>query len=108
MGITIDGGGSVPATGSKGFVTIPLVGTIANWYLAADQSGSCVIDVKRSGSSIVGAGNKPTLSSAQSGNAAVSSWTSTAISAGDIIEFNLDSVTTITWVNLVIKFSGNS
>lgn len=109
MGITIDGGGSVPATGSKGFVTIPFAATITNWYLAADASGSLVIDVKRSGTSIVGGGgNKPTLSTAQTGNAAVASWTSTAISAGDIIEFNLDSITTITRVNLVIKITGTT
>jgi hypothetical protein len=105
FGITIDGGGSAPSTGSKGFITIPYAGTIANWYLAANASGSCVIDVKRSGTSIIGGGNKPTLSSAQTGNAAVSGWTSTAISAGDIIEFNLNSVTTITRVNLVIKLN---
>jgi len=105
FGITIDGGGAVPGTGSKGFITIPYSGTITNWYLAADQAGSCVIDVKISGSSIIGTGNKPTLSSVQTGNAAVSGWTSTSISAGDIIEFNLNSVTTITRVNLVIKLN---
>jgi hypothetical protein len=105
FGITVDGGGSVPSTGSKGFITLPYAGTITNWYLAADASGSCVIDLKRSGTSIVGGGNKPTLSSAQSGNAAVSGWTSTSISAGDIIEFNLNSVSTITRVNLVIKIN---
>jgi hypothetical protein len=71
--------------------------------LAADQIGSVVIDVKRSGTSIVGAGNKPTLSSAISGNAAVSSWTSVAVTAGDILEFNVDSASTLTRVNLVIK-----
>jgi len=104
FGITIDGGGSAVTTGSKGFVTVPFDCTITNWYLAADQSGSVVIDVKRSGSSIVGGGgNKPTLSSAQTGNAAVSSWTSTAVSAGDIIEFNVDSASTLTRVNLVLK-----
>jgi hypothetical protein len=103
FGITIDGGGSAPSTGSKGFVTIPFNCTIKNWYLAADVSGSCVIDVKRSGASIVGAGNKPTLTSAISGNAAVASWTSVAVTSGDIIEFNLNSVSTLTRVNLVIK-----
>lgn len=103
FGITIDGNGYDPGTGSKGYITLPYSGTITNWYLAADTSGSCVIDVKRSGTSIVGAGNKPTLSSAQSGNAAVSGWTSTTVSAGDIIEFNLNSITTITRVNLMIQ-----
>jgi hypothetical protein len=62
-----------------------------------------VIDVKRGGTSIVGAGNKPTLSGAQSGNAAPASWTSVAVAKGDILEFNLDSVATITRVNLVLE-----
>jgi hypothetical protein len=105
FGITIDGGDYVPTTGSNGFITIPYSGTINNWYLAADASGSCVIDIKRSGTSIVGGGNKPTLSSAQTGNAAVSGWTSTTITAGDIIEFNLNSISTIKRVNLVIKLT---
>lgn len=105
LGITIDGGGSTPATGSKGFYTVTCPGTLTNWYLAADQSGSCAIDVNRSGTSIVGGGNTPTLSSAQSGNAAISGWTSATVSAGDIIEFKLTSATTITRVNLVIKIT---
>jgi hypothetical protein len=103
FGITVDGSGSVVTTGSKGFVTVPYTCTITNWYLAADQSGSVVIDIKRSGTSIIGAGNKPTLSSAISGNAAVSSWTSVAVTAGDILEFVVDSASTLTRVNLVIK-----
>jgi hypothetical protein len=73
FGITIDGGGAVPSTGSQGFITLPYDCTIDDWYMAADVSGSAVIDLKRSGSSIVGGGgNKPTLSSHSSANAAVS------------------------------------
>lgn len=102
FGITIDGGGSPPSTGSQGYITLPYAGTITDWYVAANTSGNCVIDLKRSGTSIIGGGNKPTLSSAQTGNAAVSGWTSTSVSVGDIIEFNLDSISTITRVNLVI------
>lgn len=104
LGITIDGGGSAVSTGSKGFITAPFTGIISKWYLAADQSGSIVVDVKRSGTSIVGgSGNKPTLSSAQSGNAAPSSWTSVAVTKGDIIEFNVDSAATLTRANLVLE-----
>lgn len=103
IGITIDGSGSAPVAGSKGYVTVPFTGTIAKWYLVSDISGSCIIDVKRSASSIVGAGNLPTLSSTQSGNAAPASWTSVAITKGDIIEFNLNSATTLTRVNLVLE-----
>ncbi len=103
VGLTSDGGGTALTTGSKGYITVPYSGTIQKWYLAADQSGSCVIDIKRSSVSIVGTGNKPTLSSSQFTNALASGWTSTAITAEDIIEFNLDSASTITRVNLVMK-----
>lgn len=102
--VTIGDGSGVPSTGSKGFITIPYDCTISKWYLAANASGSCVVDVKRGGTSIVGgSGNKPTLSGAQSGNAAPASWTSVAVAKGDILEFNLDSVATITRVNLVLE-----
>ena len=104
FGIDIDGAGSVPATGSKGFITLPFNCTIQNWYLACDASGDAVIDLKVSGTSIVGGGgNKPTLTGAQSGNAAVSGWTDDTMAAGVIVEFNLDSIATITHANLVLK-----
>tara|TARA_R110000868_G_scaffold266610_1_gene525888 strand:+ start:1470 stop:2807 length:1338 start_codon:yes stop_codon:yes gene_type:complete len=103
FGITLDGNGGVISTGSKGFITIPYIGTITNWYITSDASGSIVVDLKRSGTSIIGGGgNKPTLSSAQRANASVSGWTSTAISANDEIEFNVDSSTTVTRINLII------
>jgi len=104
--LSVDGGQGVPTTGSKGFITIPYAGTITNWYITADQSGSCVVDLKRSGTSIVGGGgNKPTLSTAQRANAAVSGWTSVAIAANDEIQFNLDSATTVTRINLTVEIT---
>lgn len=104
FGITVDGAGVTPSTGSKGYITVPYAGTITKWYIVADQSGSCVVDIKRSGTSIIGGGgNKPTLSSAQRANATPSSWTSTSVSAHDEFEFNLDSATTVTRVNLMIE-----
>lgn len=106
FGITIDGGGSAPATGSKGFAVIPYGCTITNWYIVGDVAGSIVVDLKRSGTSIIGgSGNKPTLSSVQRANAAVASWTSTAIAANDEIEFNVNSASTLTRVNLIIEVS---
>ena len=106
FGITVDGAGTVLTVGSKGFVTVPYDCTLTNWYLAADQAGDVVFDLKRGGTSIVGTGNAPTLSSAQTANAAVSGWDSVAITAGDIIEFEITGTpATITRVNLVIKAS---
>ncbi len=103
----LDGGGSAVATGTvKATITVPITGTLTTWYLSADVSGSIVIDVKRSGTSIVGGGgNKPTLSSTISGHAALSGWTSTAVTVGDILTFNVDSATTLTNVTLVLSFN---
>ena len=106
FGITVDGAGTALTAGSKGFITVPYDCTITNWYLAADASGDVIFDIKRGGTSLVGTGNFPTLSTAQSGNAAVSGWTSVAVTAGDILEFEITGTpATITRVNLTIKAS---
>lgn len=102
FGFTIDGGGITPFTGDKGFTYIPYDGTITGWYIVGDVSGSTVIDIKRNGTSIIGTGNKPTLSSIQRANALVSGWTSTSIVTNDELEFVLDSADTLTRVNLVV------
>jgi hypothetical protein len=101
--LTIDGGGDVISTGSKGFTTFPYTGTIAKWWVVSDQSGSIVIDIKKNGSSIINAGNKPTLSSEQRAEAVPTSWDSTTITEEDELEFVVDSASTVTRVNLVLK-----
>ncbi len=111
FGVTIDGGGNVISTGVKGYVTIPYNCTITGWDIFADQVGSCVIDLWKDtyanfspniSDSITGS-EKPTLSSAQKNqDNSLSTWT-TSISAGDIIAFNVDSATTVTRVNVIIK-----
>ena len=103
VGIVITGGTAVVPTGAAtAQIVVPFTGTISKWYAAADQSGSIVVDVLRSGTSIIGAGNKPTLSSAQSANAAPTSWTSTAVTQGDILTFNVTSSTTVTSINITL------
>jgi hypothetical protein len=100
-GIVVDGGGSTPATGSKGFLQIPFAGTITGWTLIADQSGSASITVKKStfaafptNSSIV-ASAPPALSSQQNATSTTLTGWTTAIAAGDVLEFVLASATTI-------------
>jgi len=105
FGITVDGGGAVVTTGSMGFTVIPYNGTITNWYVIGDQSGSIVFDLKTSGTSIIGGGNAPTLTSSQRANAAVSGWTSTSITANQEIEFVVISATTVERVNLIIEIT---
>jgi len=105
----IDGGGAVITTGSKGYLVIDFPCTIQNATLLADQSGSTVVDILKSTyagfpttASICG-GAEPTLSSAQkSQNSTLVGWTKT-IDAGDILEFNVASATTVTRVTVALK-----
>jgi hypothetical protein len=100
-GIAIDGGGSTPTTGSKGFLQVPFAGTITGWTLIADVSGSASITVKKStfaafptNSSIV-ASAPPTLSSQQNATSTTLTGWTTAVAAGDVLEFVLASATTV-------------
>jgi hypothetical protein len=100
-GVTIDGGGSTPAAGSKGFLQVPFAGIITGWTLIADQSGSASITVKKgtfagfpTNTSIV-ASAPPTLSSQQNATSSTLTGWTTAIAAGDVLEFVLASATTV-------------
>lgn len=111
IGVTVDGGGSTITTGSKGFIYLPFAGTITQVVLLANASGSCVIDIKKSTytgfptTSSICASAKPTLSSAQkSKDSTLTGWT-TSFSADDVLEFNVDSATTVTRVNLILSVS---
>lgn len=113
FGITIDGAGAAITTGVKGYITVPYTGTITRWTLLADQTGSIVIDVWKDtyanypptlADTIAGT-EKPTLSSANKNqDTNLTTWT-TAVTAGDIIGFNVDSATTVTRVTLNIQMS---
>ncbi len=105
----IDGGGAAIETGNKGHIEVPFACTIDGWTIVADQSGSIVVDVKKctyadfpTTSSIAGT-EKPTLSTAQKNqDDSLSTWT-TSISAGDILEFVVDSVSTVERVMISIS-----
>jgi hypothetical protein len=106
----IDGGGSVPSTGTKGQISIPTSSTLTGWVITADQTGSAVVDILKSSyasfpttSSIAGT-DKPTLSSARKNeDLALTGWGSTAITAGDIVQFALNSVTTVTFIDVTLN-----
>lgn len=98
----IDGGGLTLTTGSKGYIEIPFSGTITAVRMQADSTGSIVIDVKKatySGlptTSSICASAKPTLSSARKmQDSTLTGWTTT-VTAGDWLEFNVDSVSSLT------------
>ena len=106
----IDGGGAVIATGEKGHIRLPFAGTIISVALAADQSGSIVIDIWKdtlanfppTNADSITASAPPTLSSDDVVlDSTLTGWTKT-FNAGDFLAFNVDSCTTITRVTLTL------
>lgn len=113
MGITfiIDGGGSAITTGEKGHLEIPFNCTIQRVTLLADQDGSIVVDIWKKAyagfpptdADSITAATPPTISGAKkSQDSALTGWTK-AISAGDILAFNVDSCATVTRVTISLK-----
>jgi Protein of unknown function (DUF2793) len=107
----VDGGGAAIATGIKGDLEVPFACTINQVSLLADQTGSIVVDIWKDtyanypptvGDSIT-ASAKPTIASAtKAQDATLTGWT-TAITAGDILRFNVDSATSIQRCTISLK-----
>ena len=103
LNFVIDGGGGVITTGQKGFLEIPFNMTITRVTLMADQVGSAVVDIWKdsyaafppTGADSITAAAKPTITAAQKVQDATLTGWSTSLTAGDILAFNVDSVTTI-------------
>lgn len=99
--------------GTQRYRFMPFACTIIGWEMFGNAAGDIVIDVKKcaaidmpaTASLIGGGGTKPTLSSAiYATDVTLTDWT-LDITAGDVIEFVVDSVgETPTWVNLDIKY----
>jgi hypothetical protein len=104
----IDGAGSALTTGLKGFLEVPFACTITAVRLLADVSGSVVVNIWKDTyanypptvADKITASAPPTISGAtKSQDTTLTGWT-TAIAAGDILAFNVDSATTITRVTV--------
>lgn len=113
VNFVIDGGGATITTGVKGFIEMPFACTITRATLLADQTGSIVVDVWKdtyanyppTNADSICASAKPTLSSAQkSQDSTLTGWT-TSVNAGDILGFNVDSITTCQRVTLSLKYT---
>jgi hypothetical protein len=112
VAIIFDGGGAVLTTGiKKVYLEIPYSGTITAVRLFADQVGSVVIDIWKDTyanfpptvADTITASAKPTLTSAiKSEDTTLTGWTK-SITKGDILEFNIDSVSTITKLTLTLN-----
>jgi hypothetical protein len=103
--VTIGDGSTVLTTGAKKiYEKIPYSGAITKVTLQADQVGDVVVDIwkKTYGAAVptvadtITASAKPTLSSqSTSQDSTLTGWT-TAVTAEDVFEINVDSVGTIT------------
>jgi len=114
--VILDGGGAVLTTGVKAYLSLPVAGTWKKWRLLSTDSaataGSIVIDVWKDTyanyppavADTITASAKPTLSSANKNESSTLTGWTTAFSAGDVLGFNVDSVATVTKVQLVLEF----
>jgi hypothetical protein len=107
----IDGAGSTITTGIKGDLRIPFPCIITGASLLADQSGSIVVDVWKdtlanfppTDADSITASAPPTITTdTDSDDTTLTGWT-TAIAAGDVLRFNVDSVTSIQRVTLTLQ-----
>lgn len=107
---TIDGGGAAITTGQKGYIEIPFACTITAARSFADQSGSIVVDVwadayanypPTDADSITASAPITISATTKSQDTTLTGW-DTAIAAGDILGFNVDSVSTITRLTIVL------
>ena len=103
LNFRIDGGGAAPATGAKSVMfRVPYKCTIIGWYLAADVSGSVVVDIWKNATyppvnaDSITASAKPTLSSALSGSSTTLTGWVTALNEGDYIEIEVESASALT------------
>lgn len=103
IGCSIDGLGSVIVAGQVGFSAIVNPGTISGWTVIGDVTGDVVFDILRNGVSIIGAGNKPTITAGTLNGENVLGWTSAAILEGDIIEYIIESVASFKKLSLFLK-----
>lgn len=107
----ISGGGSTITTGLKGFIVAPYAMTLTKATALADQTGDIVVDIwvdtyanfPPTDADTITASAPVTISSGvKSQDSTLTGW-DTAIAAGDIIAFNVDSVTDIEQLTIILE-----
>lgn len=111
----ISGGGAVITTGAKpdADIYIPFDCSIVGWTILGDgvQSGSVAIDIWKDSyanfpptiADTITASAKPAISSAaKAQSSTLTGWT-TAVVAGSLLRFNVDSVSTFTSLKIILS-----
>lgn len=105
--------GLVLATGIKADFELPVAGTWTKWRVLADQSGSIQFDLWKVayasypgavGNTITGSDKPKLTAAAKNESVALTGWT-TSFSAGDTVRINIDSVSTVTRVVLILEYT---
>jgi len=113
LGVTFDGAGQLPLAGTTADIEVPASGTITSWTILANQPGSAVVDIwldtysnaPPTDADSITAVAPPTLSGAvKAQSSSLTGW-ATSLTAGQIIRFNLDSVSGATRVTLIVSYS---
>jgi hypothetical protein len=109
--LVIDGGGAAITTGIKSDIHFPFDGTIQEWTMLADTTGSATIDIWKApysaypptaANTITGSA-KPIISSANKAQSSTLTGWTTSISTNDVLRLNVDSASTITRLTLSLK-----
>jgi hypothetical protein len=112
INLVLSGGGEVLELGPVGRIVIDEACVIGGWTLIADQVGSLVMDVRRATpgafpvfGSIAGL-NKPTLANSQRAvSSSLAGWSVTALAAGDMLEFAVETVALITGATVALRLT---
>jgi len=111
--VVILGVGGIITTGVKGDIPFEYDCTLTGVTLLGDQTGSIVLDLWKDTyanfpptvANTITASAKPTITAAiKSQDLTLTGWT-TAITAGDIIRVNVDSISTLTRCALALRFT---
>jgi hypothetical protein len=108
----ISGGTAVISTGiAEGSFVVPFACTITEWTILLDVSGSIVIDIWKDtyanyppvDADSIAASALPTVTTAtKNQSSTLTGWTTT-MAAGDVLYFNVDSVTSAKRATLVLS-----
>lgn len=109
----IDGGGSAITTGIKGDLRVPFACTINRVDMLADQSTTTVVDIWKdtlanfppTDADTITAAAPPTITAdTDSTDSTLTDWT-VAITADDILRFNVDSNNNATRLTVSLKYT---
>ena len=116
IGVHVDNGSSVLTTGTKGHRVLPYDCEVTEWTVTSTNTGDIQWDVNwasyanfPNGLASVAGSDLPNIPASGNKNQDTSvGWTKTTFDAGDILQFEIDSVTTLTNCNLALKIRRTS